>query len=116
MRGRSRAASRSSTPAGIYYTPTTGIWQTVWLEPVPAARASRGCKIVPDVDGGKVRVTVAGVGGDAAGLSADVVALDGETAVGRRREARSAGEIGCRSPRRSSGRPIARSSTTCGSS
>jgi hypothetical protein len=22
-------------PSGIYYTPTTGIWQTVWLEPVP---------------------------------------------------------------------------------
>jgi hypothetical protein len=24
-------------PEGIYYTPTTGIWQTVWLEPVPKA-------------------------------------------------------------------------------
>ena len=23
------------TPGGIWYTPTTGIWQTVWLEPVP---------------------------------------------------------------------------------
>ena len=22
-------------PEGIYYTPSTGIWQTVWLEPVP---------------------------------------------------------------------------------
>ena len=22
-------------PRGIYYTPTTGIWQTVWIEPVP---------------------------------------------------------------------------------
>lgn len=25
------------TPGGIWYTPTTGIWQTVWLEPVSAA-------------------------------------------------------------------------------
>src|SRR5262249_18574976 len=25
-----------SRPGGIYYTPTTGIWQTVWLEPVAA--------------------------------------------------------------------------------
>ena len=24
-------------PEGIWYTPVTGIWQTVWLEPVPAA-------------------------------------------------------------------------------
>ena len=24
-------------PEGIWYTPTTGIWQTVWLEPVPKA-------------------------------------------------------------------------------
>src|SRR5207237_88201 len=23
-------------PEGIFYTPTTGIWQTVWLEPLPA--------------------------------------------------------------------------------
>jgi hypothetical protein len=22
-------------PQGIWYTPTTGIWQTVWMEPVP---------------------------------------------------------------------------------
>ncbi len=25
-------------PEGIWYTPTTGIWQTVWLESVPASR------------------------------------------------------------------------------
>jgi len=25
-----------SKPEGIWYTPVTGIWQTVWLEPVPA--------------------------------------------------------------------------------
>ena len=50
-------------PGGIYYTPTTGIWQTVWLEPVPAARIE-GLKIVPDVDGGKASVTVRVVGAD----------------------------------------------------
>jgi beta-galactosidase/beta-glucuronidase len=37
-------------PGGIYYTPTTGIWQTVWLEPVPAARIE-GLMIVTDADG-----------------------------------------------------------------
>jgi len=44
-------------PSGIYYTPVTGIWQTVWLEPVPE-RHIEGVKIVPDLDAGKVRVTV----------------------------------------------------------
>ncbi len=43
-------------PGGIYYTPTTGIWQTVWLEPVHGIHIT-GLKIVPDVDAGKVFVT-----------------------------------------------------------
>ena len=33
----SRAASRCSSRAGILYTAVTGIWQTVWLEPVPGS-------------------------------------------------------------------------------
>ena len=41
---------------GIWYTPVTGIWQTVWLEPVPKAYI-RSLKIVPDVDKNVVRVT-----------------------------------------------------------
>lgn len=36
-------------PGGIYYTPVTGIWQTVWLEPVPEARVS-DFNLVPDID------------------------------------------------------------------
>jgi hypothetical protein len=47
-------------PGGIFYTPTTGIWQTVWLEPVPEV-CIRGVKIVPDVDAEKVFVTVQGL-------------------------------------------------------
>ncbi len=47
-------------PGGIFYTPTTGIWQTVWLEPVAPVHISH-IKIIPDVDAGKVRVAV-GVG------------------------------------------------------
>ncbi len=42
-------------PHGIWYTPVSGIWQTVWLEPVSAA-CINGLKITPDVDGGAVRV------------------------------------------------------------
>ena len=44
-------------PGSIMYTPTTGIWQTVWLEPVPEDRIE-SLKITPDVDAGNVRVRV----------------------------------------------------------
>jgi hypothetical protein len=48
-------------PSGIYYTASTGIWQTVWLEPVPKASIA-SLKIVPDLDHNKVIVTVHGRG------------------------------------------------------
>jgi beta-galactosidase/beta-glucuronidase len=43
-------------PSGIWYTPVTGIWQTVWIEPVEQAYISQ-IKSVPDVDGGSVSIT-----------------------------------------------------------
>jgi hypothetical protein len=43
-------------PGGIWYTAVTGIWQTVWLEPVPETYI-KGLRIVPDVDKGMVQVT-----------------------------------------------------------
>ncbi len=49
-------------PGGIWYTPTTGIWQTVWIEPVPQAYIA-GLKITPDVDNGQVKITVDAKGG-----------------------------------------------------
>ena len=48
-------------PRGIWYTPATGIWQTVWLEPVPET-AITGLTITPDYDRQRVRVTVAASG------------------------------------------------------
>ena len=48
-------------PHGIWYTPTTGIWQTVWLEPV-AKNYIQSVKIVPNVDRSSVRITVKAVG------------------------------------------------------
>ena len=48
---------QTTKPGGIMYTPTTGIWQTVWLEPVAKA-AIDSLRIVPDVDAKTVRLTV----------------------------------------------------------
>src|SRR5437660_6817590 len=42
-------------PGGIWYTPTSGIWQTVWLEPV-SATSMRSVTITPDFDGSAVAV------------------------------------------------------------
>src|ERR1035441_10259499 len=42
-------------PNGIWYTPTSGIWQTVWLEPVNAAYIT-GLEITPDLDTSAVTV------------------------------------------------------------
>ncbi len=50
-----------SKPEGIWYTPVTGIWQTVWLEPV-AARGIDHLTMTPDVAGGALRLTVHGRG------------------------------------------------------
>jgi beta-galactosidase/beta-glucuronidase len=41
---------------GVLYTRTTGIWQTVWLEPVPEA-ALRRPRIVPDVANACIHVS-----------------------------------------------------------
>ncbi len=38
-----------SKPEGIWYTPVTGIWQTVWIEPVSNAYIE-GLHITPDID------------------------------------------------------------------
>jgi len=44
-------------PQNIYYTPTSGIWQTVWLETVPENYISF-LTITPDIDKGVVNVAV----------------------------------------------------------
>jgi hypothetical protein len=57
--GKQPRGKQVRKPGGIFYTPTTGIWQTVWIEPVPNASIAR-LKIVPDVDASKVHVAVVG--------------------------------------------------------
>ena len=36
-------------PEGIWYTPVSGIWQTVWLEPVPEKHIEN-IRVTPDID------------------------------------------------------------------
>jgi len=54
-RGFQPRGKQVDKPSGIWYTSVTGIWQTVWLEPVGQAYIS-GLKTVPDLDGGTLSV------------------------------------------------------------
>ena len=65
---------------GIFYTRTTGIWQTVWLEPVGRRRVS-GLRLTPNVDAAAVDVEVA-VEGFGPGMSLRlVVEREGEVVI-----------------------------------
>ena len=76
-----------ANPGGIFYTPTTGIWQTVWLEPVAREASIARLKIVTDVDNKRVEVTPEIVG-DAGGMTLRVTVLRGNTTAGATRTVR----------------------------
>jgi hypothetical protein len=44
-------------PANIYYTSTSGIWQTVWLEVVPQVYVS-DLKMTPDINKGELKLRI----------------------------------------------------------
>ena len=69
-------------PGGIMYTPCSGIWQTTWLETVPAAYISR-LIVTPDVDAqmAVVRAEVQGPASPDRRVTVDVQALDGSRTV-----------------------------------
>ena len=67
-------------PHDVDYTCTTGIWQTVWIEPV-APDGVKNLNIVPDVDHGRVNVTVQTYR-DMANEQVTVQVTDGGTVVG----------------------------------
>ncbi|MGA2246223.1 MAG: sugar-binding domain-containing protein [Verrucomicrobiota bacterium] len=70
---------QSRKPEGIFYTPTSGIWQTVWLEPVPEVCIDR-LKFTPDVDTNSLHLRVA-VNSLAPGLRVEAVAATEGKAV-----------------------------------
>lgn len=68
------------TPGSIFYTPTSGIWQTVWLEPTPTSSIF-SVDLYPNITNNTLRVRVF-TRGDVTGHSVAAVALNGTTAVG----------------------------------
>lgn len=72
---------QSRKPEGIFYTPTSGLWQTVWLEPVPEDCID-DLRLTPDVDAHVLRVRV-GTAGRAGPAEVEVQALVAGREVGR---------------------------------
>ncbi len=70
-------------PKGIWYTAVTGIWQTVWLEPVDASYITQ-IKTVPNIDGGNVTVNTQTMGASATDII-EVKVIDNGTVVGSAR-------------------------------
>ena len=68
-------------PKGIWYTAVTGIWQTVWIEVVPAAYVA-DLAMTPDVDAGTLTVRVTATGA-APGARVDITALEGRAVAAR---------------------------------
>ena len=61
---------------GFWYTGTSGIWQTVWLEPV--AQSHITCvRLTPDIDAGEIIVSCTGEGLDGCTIEAEI-SLGGE--------------------------------------
>src|SRR3546814_2714472 len=54
----SDVCSSDLIPRGIWYTAVSGIWQTVWLEPVADLHIA-DLRAVPDIDKGELTVDVA---------------------------------------------------------
>ncbi len=67
------------SPGGIMYTCTSGIWQSVWLEPVPQTSISN-INIVPDIDKSVLNLTVS-TEGQAANQTITAVVKDGDEVV-----------------------------------
>jgi beta-galactosidase/beta-glucuronidase len=63
-------------PNSIWYTAVSGIWQTVWLEPVPEKFISE-LSLIPDLDGRKLRLTVHSA---SSGEFTAIASLGGKTA------------------------------------
>ncbi|MBU2668133.1 AbfB domain-containing protein [Actinoplanes bogorensis] len=71
---------QTTTPSGIFYTPSSGIWQTVWMEPTPTS-SIYSVDYYPNLANNTLRVRVF-TRGNVSGHSVFAEALNGTTVVG----------------------------------
>ena len=73
-RNGSARGKQSDTRGGIWYTPQSGIWQTVWLESMPKENIGK-FRITPDAKEKTVAITLEN------GSEAEIIVFDGETEI-----------------------------------
>jgi Concanavalin A-like lectin/glucanases superfamily/Glycosyl hydrolases family 2, sugar binding domain/Glycosyl hydrolases family 2 len=78
---------RSGVPRSIFHTPASGIWQTVWLEPVSPEHVT-ALDLVPDLADGTLTVTATVTGGSAGRVIASALAGNAVVATGSGRPGR----------------------------
>jgi hypothetical protein len=78
--GDQPVGKQTRMPRGYWYTASSGIWQTVWLEAVPAAHIAR-LDMTPDPEHGTLRLTVRGEG--TSDQTVEAVASTGGIVVGQ---------------------------------
>ena len=76
--GHQQRGKQVNKTHGFWYTATSGIWQTVWLEPINYCRIE-SIKLVPDIDAGKISLNVNHTCNCGAKIFAKI--LDGKTVV-----------------------------------
>ncbi|WP_091437488.1 glycoside hydrolase family 2 protein [Geodermatophilus poikilotrophus] len=71
---------RNVPDRGVFYTGSSGIWQTVWMEPVAARAYVADLDTATDVDTDTLALTV-DTGGNASGITVRAVVRDGDVQV-----------------------------------
>ena len=79
--GQQPRGKQVKNPEGIWYTPVTGIWQTVWLEPV-STKSINDIKTVSNIDNSTVKMQ-ADVRGASYGDIIEVTVFDGEKVISK---------------------------------
>ncbi len=84
--GEQPRGKQIGNPHGIWYTPVSGIWQTVWIEPVTPKHIA-SLKTVPDIDNARLTVEATLAAGATAADIVEVKLLDGGKTVASARGA-----------------------------
>ncbi|HET6246506.1 MAG TPA: glycoside hydrolase family 2 TIM barrel-domain containing protein [Tepidisphaeraceae bacterium] len=77
--GNHARGKQTMRPGGIFYTPSSGIWQSVWIEPVNKAFIEH-IHAQPDIDAGSVKITGKVIGDKTGQCKIEV--LDGDKTIG----------------------------------
>jgi hypothetical protein len=77
--GGQPVGKQTLNPGGIFYTPNSGIWQTVWVEPVEKAHIQR-LDTTPNLDNNTLELEVDAA--NAQGKTVQATAYDGDRKVG----------------------------------